>query len=125
MKEHQHIKKNPIIEYFQESFQELKKVSWPTRNKAVRLTMLVLAFCVVAAVVIGAMDALFSYGHRKLVDMAPPSDTSTVSTQETPFTSETPPVPKAPVTAEAKPPVSPTIVPASNPTNTPKTTNNQ
>ncbi len=76
-------KRNAIIDYFEESYQELKKVTWPTRNQAVRLTLLVLGFCVVAAVVIGAMDAVFNYGHRTLVEYAasisPVADTQQVT----------------------------------------------
>jgi len=63
-------KGNPLVDYLQDSFQELKKVTWPTRNQAVRLTLLVLGFCVAAAVVIGLMDGIFSFGHQKLVDYA-------------------------------------------------------
>lgn len=70
-------KVNPFVDYLQESFQELKKVTWPTRNQAVRLTLLVLGFCFASAIVIGAMDALFNYGHQKLVDYA-----ATVNPQE-------------------------------------------
>jgi len=60
----------PLVDYLQESHQELKKVTWPTRNQAVRLTLLVLGFCLAAAIVIGAMDAIFSFGHQKLIDYA-------------------------------------------------------
>jgi preprotein translocase subunit SecE len=63
-------KANALVEYFQESFMEMKKVTWPTRNQAVRLTLLVLGFCFGAAIVIGAMDAIFSFGHQKLIDYA-------------------------------------------------------
>ena len=63
-------KSNPLVDYLQDSVQELKKVTWPTRNQAVRLTLLVLGFCVAAAVVIGLMDGIFSFGHQKLVDYA-------------------------------------------------------
>jgi len=63
-------KPNPVVTYLQESFLEMKKVTWPTRNQAIRLTLLVLGFCVGAAVVIGAMDALFSYGHQQLINYA-------------------------------------------------------
>lgn len=63
-------KVNPMIAYFQDSYLEMKKVTWPTRNQAVRLTLLVLGFCFVAAVLIGAMDALFSYGRQNLINYA-------------------------------------------------------
>lgn len=65
------VKKNPLLNYFQESYQELQKVTWPTRNRAIRLTFLVLGFCLAAAVVIGVMDYTFSAGHEVLLNMAP------------------------------------------------------
>ena len=42
---------------------ELKKVMWPTREELVRLTLMVLGVCVVAAIVLGVMD----YGFSELV----------------------------------------------------------
>jgi preprotein translocase subunit SecE len=107
----QHNKKpNPILEYFEDSWTELKKVTWPTRNQAVRLTLLVLGFCLAAAIVIGGMDALFGYGHQKLLEYAdtvvPVSteETDTSAAQSTPVTAEAGPVttttlPVTPVTA--------------------------
>lgn len=58
--------KKAVLNYFEESYQELRKVSWPTRNQAVRLTFLVLGFCLVAAVAVGAFDLLFMYGSQQL-----------------------------------------------------------
>jgi preprotein translocase subunit SecE len=86
-------KANAMVEYFQESFVEMKKVTWPTRNQAVRLTLLVLGFCIGAAVIIGAVDALFSYGHQQLIDYAAtvnpaPTVTDTTATT-TPITDTT------------------------------------
>jgi preprotein translocase subunit SecE len=104
MTEHHNKKKSKIIEYFEESFQELKKVTWPTKNQAVRLTLLVLGFCIASAVVIGVMDALFSYGHQRLVDyaatVAPVEETVNDTTDaQLPVTTEAPPLtPEAPLT---------------------------
>ena len=42
---------------------ELKKVTWPTRQEAIRLTIIVLLVCVVIAVILGAID----YGFTHLV----------------------------------------------------------
>jgi preprotein translocase SecE subunit len=89
-------KPNAIVDYLEESFQELKKVTWPTRNQAVKLTILVLVFCLISAVVIGAVDAILSYGHQKMIDVAP-QGTSTAAATETPYTAEA-----QPVTAEAQ-----------------------
>lgn len=84
-------KRNVILDYFEESYQELKKVSWPTRNQAVKLTILVLAFCLISAVVIGALDALFSYGHQELINLGP-QGTQETAAAETPVTAEAQPV---------------------------------
>jgi preprotein translocase SecE subunit len=50
---------NPITRYFQETGDELRKVSWPDRPQAIRLTLIVLATMVVAAVVLGLLDLSF------------------------------------------------------------------
>lgn len=58
--------KNPVLKYFIEAFQELRKVTWPTRNQAVILTGVVLAFTVVMAVFIGGLDYVFTLGYNEL-----------------------------------------------------------
>jgi preprotein translocase subunit SecE len=42
---------------------ELKKVVWPTRREAVRLSILVLIVCLVVGIFLGALD----YGFAELV----------------------------------------------------------
>ena len=42
---------------------ELKKVVWPTRQEAIRLTLMVLAVCVAVGIFLGALD----YGFAELV----------------------------------------------------------
>ena len=73
-------KKNPIINYFQESYEELKKVTWPTRNQAIKLTFIVIGFCIVLSLFVGVLDFGFNLGYRSLVDfstkVAPPSTTT-------------------------------------------------
>lgn len=54
------MKKNPLIIYFQESFQELSQVTWPTRQQAIRLTVIALVFTLIAGIFIAAADYLFS-----------------------------------------------------------------
>lgn len=58
--------KNPVLKYFVESFHELRKVTWPTRNQAIILTGVVLAFTAVMAVVVGGLDYLFTAGYNAL-----------------------------------------------------------
>jgi preprotein translocase subunit SecE len=52
---------NALLRYFQDTGEELRKVSWPTRDQAIRLTLVVLGSTVAAAIVLGALDTLF---HR-------------------------------------------------------------
>ena len=43
---------------------ELKKVAWPSRQEAIRLTLIVLVVTVVIAITLGMID----YGFSKFVD---------------------------------------------------------
>jgi len=60
-------KNNKITNYVRESFRELTKVTWPTKNQAVRLTIIVLSVCLVFAIALTVMDFAFGQGHNYLV----------------------------------------------------------
>ncbi len=45
-----------LIKYFKEVWNELKKVSWPTRKDTIAYTVSVLVFIVIFAVIIGLFD---------------------------------------------------------------------
>jgi len=49
-----------VIRYFRETWIELKKVSWPTRQEAINLTLIVLAVTVFMAALLGVLDYLFA-----------------------------------------------------------------
>ncbi len=51
---------NPIVRYLRETRAELSKVSWPTRQEATNLTLVVLATVVASSLVLGAFDLLFT-----------------------------------------------------------------
>lgn len=53
-------KSNSIVAYFVDSFQELRKVTWPTKEETVKLTIVTLAFTLVFALVVGVIDLGFS-----------------------------------------------------------------
>jgi preprotein translocase subunit SecE len=53
-------KDNPILRYLKETRAEVRKVSWPTRKEALRLTLVVLAVTVSMAIILGALDYVFS-----------------------------------------------------------------
>jgi preprotein translocase subunit SecE len=46
--------------YFNESWAELKKVTWPTRETVIRLTLLVIAVSVVVGIYIAVLDRFFN-----------------------------------------------------------------
>jgi len=53
-------KENRLIRYLKQTRAELKKVTWPTRKEAIRLTAIVLAVTVVMSAFLGVVDYLFS-----------------------------------------------------------------
>ena len=51
---------NPVTRYFRETFTELRKVNWPTRKEATRLTMIVIIVLVVMSALLGFLDFVFA-----------------------------------------------------------------
>jgi preprotein translocase subunit SecE len=51
---------NRIVQYVRETWFELRKVSWPTRREAINLTGIVIAVTTFLAIVLGAMDWVYS-----------------------------------------------------------------
>lgn len=60
---------NGLVRYYRETVGELKKVVWPTREEAIRLTAIVLAVITVMAIVLGTFDYLFSQLVRFLISL--------------------------------------------------------
>lgn len=54
-----------LIRYLKETRAELKKVIWPSREEALRLTLVVITTILVMAVVLGLLDYIYS----KLIDL--------------------------------------------------------
>jgi preprotein translocase subunit SecE len=50
----------PFFNYLTASRQELAKVTWPSRRQTIRLTLLVIAFSIVMAAILGTLDLIFS-----------------------------------------------------------------
>lgn len=57
-----------IVNYFKNVKTELTKVTWPTRKEAMRLTVVVIAISLIFAALIGALDMLFSYLVRLVIE---------------------------------------------------------
>lgn len=56
-------KKKSRLSFFPEAVEELKKAHWPTRQEALRLSIIVLIVCVVVGAILGALD----YGFTRLL----------------------------------------------------------
>ena len=51
---------NALVDYFKDTRGELRKVSWPTRQEATNLTLIVLGVTVAMAIFLGAVDFVFA-----------------------------------------------------------------
>ncbi len=51
---------NAIVRYLRETRAELSKVTWPTRQEATNLTIIVLITVLVSSLVLGGFDYLFA-----------------------------------------------------------------
>ncbi len=60
---------NPVSRYLRETSAELKKVTWPTRPDALRLTGLVLVVVFISSAVLGLLDYVFAQVVRFLISL--------------------------------------------------------
>ena len=51
-----------VKNYFVGSFQEMKKVNWPTRSQTINYSVMVIALSVGMAVFFGLLDYIFNWG---------------------------------------------------------------
>lgn len=58
---------NSLNVYVRESWEELKKVTWPTRREAISYTGLVIGLSVALALFLGAADYVFTWGLEKFL----------------------------------------------------------
>jgi preprotein translocase subunit SecE len=56
-----------LIEYLKDTRGEIRKTSWPTREQATKLTLIVLAVTLVMAIFLGALDFVFAQLMRALL----------------------------------------------------------
>ena len=52
-------KTNPVTQYFRETRSELRKVTWPTRQETINLTLVVVVVLVIMSMLLGSLDAIF------------------------------------------------------------------
>ncbi|MFM2033356.1 MAG: hypothetical protein RLZZ297_2121 [Chloroflexota bacterium] len=58
--------------FVKETQSELRKVTWPTREEATRLTVVVVALAVTASVILFAADSLFAWSLLQLQTLVTP-----------------------------------------------------
>ncbi len=58
-----------VKNYLKNSFEELSRVTWPTKNQAVRLTIIVLVFCFIIGLALTGLDQLFNIGYEYLLNL--------------------------------------------------------
>jgi preprotein translocase subunit SecE len=98
-------KESKTLEYLQGSKEEIKKVTWPTKNQAIRMSILVLAVVLITALVIAFLDFVLGTGNRYLLDLAPDDAIPTIeeTTDSVPVNVEEP----SPLSVEVLPPDAP------------------
>jgi preprotein translocase subunit SecE len=57
----------PVLNYLSAARVELSKVVWPNRRQTIHLTLVVIAFSVLLAAVLGIMDYIFTTVLQKLI----------------------------------------------------------
>lgn len=60
----------PIVSYLQNALVELRQVRWPTRQQAIRLSIIVIVFTLACTVLLGAVDFGLSRLLRELLTFA-------------------------------------------------------
>lgn len=58
---------NSFIQYLRDVRSELTHVSWPTTAQAIGFTGLVILIVIIVAIILGAADALFTFGLEFII----------------------------------------------------------
>jgi len=61
----------PMVGYLRDTRAELRKVTWPTRQEALNLTLLVLGVMVFMSLVLGSLDLLYARLLEQLFTFVP------------------------------------------------------
>ncbi|HSH03034.1 MAG TPA: preprotein translocase subunit SecE [Anaerolineae bacterium] len=59
---------NALARYLRETRGELDKVTWPTREESIRLTLIVIAVTIFMAALLAGFDFVFSWAFEQLVE---------------------------------------------------------
>ncbi|MDQ3098160.1 MAG: preprotein translocase subunit SecE [bacterium] len=61
-------KKASALDFFRTTVLELKKVDWPTREKTIRLTLIVIGVSLIIGMFIGGLDILLTQAVQELLE---------------------------------------------------------
>lgn len=59
---------NKIVNYIKASIEEMKKVTWPTKEETYNYTLLVIGISLFVAFFLGALDYVFSFGLKLIIN---------------------------------------------------------
>ncbi|MFH0833925.1 MAG: preprotein translocase subunit SecE [Patescibacteria group bacterium] len=59
-----------LARYIRESVSELHRVSWPTKQQAVRISVIVLAVTFVVAFALGFLDTFLAWSYQQLLKLS-------------------------------------------------------
>jgi preprotein translocase SecE subunit len=60
---------NPVVNYFRTSYEELRKVTWPSRKTTTRYAVVTIILCAALAAYFGLLDWALSQGLKALVSV--------------------------------------------------------
>ena len=60
-------KTNGLVRFFQETWGEMRKVTWPTWDEALRLTAVVMVVLIAASLFLGTIDLILSEVFLRLL----------------------------------------------------------
>ncbi len=60
---------NPVVNYFRTSYEELRKVTWPSREQTIRYAITTVILCAALAAYFGLLDFALSQGLKALVSV--------------------------------------------------------
>ncbi len=60
-------KNNKLVQYIVDSYAEMKKVTWPTKEQTIQLTVAVILISLFLAIFLGILDFVFSTAIKKII----------------------------------------------------------
>lgn len=59
------------MNYIKDSIEEVKKVTWPTSNQAIKISIITVIFTLISTLVITGLDFSFRKGYDQLLELSP------------------------------------------------------